>query len=239
MQVFSDWLSKEFSTKVYNIEIGNGEKTSMYSPMTIQLNELCSTIYGIPELKFGFNFIGMSQGGLLARGYIERCNNFPVNNLITLVSPHGGVFFKNEKINMYSDFSQDHLSFSGYWRDPLLLETYLHKCRYLPILNNEQLIETNISKTQSKNIKSLNNFVMIWSPNDDVIEPPESGKFSFYDKKLNIVEIEDTLIYDTLGLKFLNDKNGFHKYKTNCTHVQHRDPVCFSQLYPIIKPYLV
>jgi hypothetical protein len=140
---------------------------------------------------------------------------------------------------MYSDFLQDHLSFSGYWRDPLLLETYLHKCRYLPILNNEQLLETNISKTQSKNIKSLNNFVMIWSPNDDVIEPPESGQFSFYDKNLNIVAIEDTLIYDTLGLKFLNDKNGFHKYKTNCTHVQHRDPVCFSQLYPIIKPYLV
>ena len=241
MQVFSDWLATEFTTTVYNIELGNGIKTSMYIPMTIQLDELCSTIYNISELKYGFNFIGMSQGGLLARGYVERCNNYPVNNLITLVSPHGGVFIQNEQINMYSDFTQSHLSFSGYWRDSLILDTYFHKCRYLPLLNNELLLETNISIIQMNNIKSLNNFVMIWSPYDDVIQPAESGIFSFYDELLNIVPIEDTLLYknDDLGLKFLNDKNAFHKYKTNCTHVQHRDPICFYQLYNILQQYLL
>ena len=241
MQVFSDWLATEFNTKVYNIEVGNGVKTSMYIPMTNQLDELCNTIYNISELKYGFNFIGMSQGGLLARGYVERCNNYPVNNLITLVSPHGGVFIQNEQINMYSDFTQNHLSFSGYWRDSLKLDTYFHKCRYLPLLNNEQLLETNTSIIQMKNIKSLNNFVMIWSPYDDVIQPPESGIFSFYDELLNIVAIEDTLLYknDALGLKFLNNKNGLHKYKTNCTHVQHREPICFYQLYNILQQYLL
>ena len=92
-----------------------------------------------------------------------------------------------------------------------------------------------------KNIKSLNNFVMIWSPYDDVIQPPESGIFSFYDELLNIVAIEDTLLYknDALGLKFLNNKNGLHKYKTNCTHVQHREPICFYQLYNILQQYLL
>ena len=241
MQVFSDWLATEFTTKVYNIELGNGVKTSMYIPMTNQLDELCNTIYNISELKNGFNFIGMSQGGLLARGYVERCNNYPVNNLITLVSPHGGVFIQNEQINMYSDFTQNHLSFSGYWRDSLKLYTYFHKCRYLPLLNNEQLLETNTSIIQIKNIKSLNNFVMIWSPYDDVIQPAESGIFSFYDKLLNIIAIEDTLLYkkDALGLKFLNNKNGLHKYKTNCTHVQHREPICFYQLYNILQQYLL
>ena len=142
---------------------------------------------------------------------------------------------------MYSDFTQSHLSFSGYWRDSLILDTYFHKCRYLPLLNNELLLETNISIIQMNNIKSLNNFVMIWSPYDDVIQPAESGIFSFYDELLNIVPIEDTLLYknDVLGLKFLNDKNAFHKYKTNCTHVQHRDPICFYQLYNILQQYLL
>ena len=101
MNVFSSWLEKTFNTKVFNIELGNGFKTSLYSPLTEQLNELCSTIYAIDELKDGFNFIGMSQGGLLARGYTEQCNKYPVLNLITMVSPHGGVI---EPINIDIDY---------------------------------------------------------------------------------------------------------------------------------------
>ena len=115
MDIFSHWLAAEFGVKVYNLEIGNGQKTSMYTPMTVQLADLCATIYNISALKSGFNFIGMSQGGLLARGYVERCNAYPVINIITLVSPHGGVYLKAEKVNMYGEFIQDHLSLSGYW----------------------------------------------------------------------------------------------------------------------------
>jgi palmitoyl-protein thioesterase len=237
MDEFSSWLETTFNTKVFNIEIGNGFKTSLYSPLTEQLNELCSTIYEIDELKDGFNFIGMSQGGLLARGYTEQCNKYPVINLITMVSPHGGVF-EDINIDMYSPFAQKHLSLSGYWRDPKKIDTYLDKCSYLPIVNNEKI--TLISEIQLKNIKSLKNFILIWSENDDVVDPPESGKFSFYDYNYNIINIEETNIYkqDLLGLKYLDEKNGFHIHETNCTHVQHRDPICFPQLYTIFKLYL-
>jgi len=237
MNVFSSWLEKTFNTKVFNIELGNGFKTSLYSPLTEQLNELCSTIYAIDELKDGFNFIGMSQGGLLARGYTEQCNKYPVLNLITMVSPHGGVI-ENINIAMYSAFWQKQLSIASYWRDPQNLNNYLEKCSYLPIINNEKF--TLISDIQIKNIKSLKNFILIWSENDDVVNPPESGKFSFYDYNYNVIDIEETLLYkdDLLGLKYLDEKNGFHIHETNCTHVQHRDPICFPQLYTIFKLYL-
>ena len=62
--------------------------------------------------------------------------------------------------------------------------------------------------------------VLIWSPNDEVVNPPESAKFSFYDKDyLAIIPVEDTKIYinDLLGLKYLNENNMFHLYQTNCT----------------------
>ena len=237
MDIFSSWLETTFNTKVFNIEIGNGFKTSLYSPLTDQLTELCSTLYKIDELKDGFNFIGMSQGGLLARGYTEQCNKYPVLNLITMVSPHGGVI-EDINIDMYSSFSQKHLSIASYWRDPKKLDIYLDKCSYLPILNNEK--NTLISDLQLTNIKSLKNFILIWSENDDVVKPPESGKFSFYDTNYNIIDIEETLIYkeDLLGLKYLDEKNSFHIHETNCTHVQHRDPICFPQLYTIFKLYL-
>ena len=55
MNDFSAWLETTFNTKVFNIELGNGFKTSLYSPLTAQLNELCSTIYAIEALKDGFN----------------------------------------------------------------------------------------------------------------------------------------------------------------------------------------
>jgi palmitoyl-protein thioesterase len=139
---------------------------------------------------------------------------------------------------MYSDFFQKHLSIASYWRDPRQLNSYLVKCLYLPILNNE--INNSFAESQTDHIKNLSNFVMIWSPFDTVLNPPESGKFSFLDDSLNIVRLEDTDLYknDLLGLKFLNENNRLHMYETNCTHVDHRNPICYSQLYDILNQYL-
>jgi palmitoyl-protein thioesterase len=237
MDVLSEWLEKTFERDVFNIEIGNGKKNSLFMPLQEQLNILCDTIYNIDELQDGFDFIGMSQGGLLARGYLENCNGYPVRNLINLASPNGGVI-EETTLNIYSDFYQDHLSVSGYWRDPLKLKEYLARCSYLPFLNNERIHQLS---TQYKNrILSLNNYIVIWSPFDDVINPPESAKFSFFDEEYNIIPLQDTILYkeDSLGLRELDESNRFHIYETNCTHVQHRDPVCFEQLYEILNRYL-
>ena len=258
MNNLANWISEEFDTKVFNLEIGNGKKTSIYTPLSMQLNDLCQMIYAIDELKEGFNFIGMSQGGLLARGYVERCNEFPVRNLITLVSPHGGTVLRDLNINMYTTFKQEHLSVSNYWRDPRLLTEYLTMCTYLPILNNEILkdatnssddddrehgddfVEEIMHNNQKEQMKSLDHFVMVWSPYDDIVNPAESAKFSFFNEEFEVVALEDTELYkiDALGLKYLKDEHKLHTYETNCTHVQHRDPICFNQLYPIFALYL-
>jgi palmitoyl-protein thioesterase len=236
---FSDWLELKFKRKVFNMEIGSGEKTSLFTPLNIQLSELCNSIYNITELKNGFDFIGISQGGLLARGYIEQCNAFPVRNLITLVSPHGGVFIRGDIIDMYSDFNQQHLSLSNYWRDPNRIDRYFKKCSFLPIINNEVIVPEK-SRKRKENLCNLSNFVMIWSPNDGILYPPESGKFSFYDATLNIIPIEMTPLYrsDALGLRFLNENGRLFMYKTNCTHEDHRNPICFEQLYDILAKYI-
>jgi palmitoyl-protein thioesterase len=232
MDVFSDWLELTFDTRVYNIELGNGVQNSLFMPLGKQLELLCDTIYNIPELRDGFDFVGMSQGGVLARGYVEKCNLSPVRNLINLVSPNGGVI-EDININMYTPFNQAHLSLSGYWRDPLQIDTYLKECLYLPIINNER--ETINSCSHKKNIQSLANYLVIWSQNDEVIKPPASGKFSVYDTNYNVIPLEQTAMYieDWLGLRSLAEDGRFNSYETNCSHVEHRDPVCFGQLYEI------
>jgi palmitoyl-protein thioesterase len=237
MEVLSQWLENTFDRDVFNIEIGNGQQTSLFMPLQKQLAILCDTIYKTPELQAGFDFIGMSQGGLLARGYVENCNGYPVRNLINLVSPNGGVV-EDTTLNLYSVFYQEHLSLSGYWRDPLQLEEYLRACSYLPLLNNEK--EHKLSTQYKDRLLSLKNYIVIWSPFDDVINPPESAKFSFFDEAYNIIPLQETMLYkeDRLGLRGLDEDNRFHMYETNCTHVQHRDPVCFDQLYSILYNYL-
>ena len=97
-------LELNFKIPVYNIEIGNGVGTSLFTSMNSQLEILCDTIYKMDELKDGFNFIGMSQGGLLARGYVEYCNKYPVINLITLASPNGGVYYKTQMADFKKEF---------------------------------------------------------------------------------------------------------------------------------------
>ena len=196
MQVLSEWLKETFDRDVFNIEIGNGELNSIYMPLDQQLTILCDTIYNIRELSYGFDFIGMSQGGLLARGYL-----------------------------------------SGYWRDPFRLQEYLNRCSYLPYLNNEKKHE--FSSQYKERILSLKNYIVIWSPFDDVLNPPESAKFSFFDDEYNIIPLRETALYkdDSLGLRRLDEENRFHIYETNCTHVQNRDPVCFTQLYDILARY--
>lgn len=246
---FCEWIETTFNTRVYNLEIGNGERTSLFTPLTEQLAELCITIYNIDDLSSGFNFIGISQGGLLARGYTELCNLYPVVNLITLVAPHGGVFMKTVKYDllnngdyddyMYSKFAQSHLSIASYWRNPQLIRLYLTKCTYLPLLNNE-IWRPIISEQQKENIRGLANFVMVWSVNDSVLDPPESGKFSFYNDKFMVIPLEQTYLYidDRLGLKYLNENGRLHSHATNCSHVDHRNPQCFAQLAVIFNRFL-
>jgi palmitoyl-protein thioesterase len=131
MNDMQTWIQESFNVSVYNIDIGNGYNTSINTPMMIQTQLLCEVISSITELSNGFNFIGMSQGGLLARAYVEKCNIPKVNNLITLVSPHGGEYDPDTLfniINIYGPLLQSTTSFASYWRDPTRYIEYLTKC---------------------------------------------------------------------------------------------------------------
>jgi hypothetical protein len=86
---------------------------------------------------------------------------------------------------------------------------------------------------------------MVWSPNDEVIMPPESGKFSLQfvdnDGEIKIQEITETELYKSgsLGLKTLNDNFRLKIFQTDCTHSQHKEPECFHQLKPLFEQYLL
>lgn len=229
------WVATTFNRTVFNVELGDGDSYSTDTPMWQQIDAFNDVISNNTALSDGFDFIGISQGGLIGRGYVSRYNSPPIANLITLVSPHGGVYDKNLGfIDFYSPIAQSTLSFAGYWRDPTELVKYHLFSSFLSALNGEKPLKRN------KALQSLANFAMVFSPNDEIIKPPSSGIFDTFNSDLSILTLENNPIYteDWIGLKVLNETGRLHTHQTNCTHVEHRMPVCFSQLYPILAQYL-
>ena len=141
----------------------------------------------------------------MGRYYIERCNGYKVNNFITLVTPHGGVYKEiNTVFDIYGKWYQEHTSFSSYWRDPFNY-TYYQSITLLADLNSEV---NNPCPSNRHKMNSINNFVMVYSSNDDIVTPPESSKFSTYMvNTMNVIPLELTVSYETLGLKELIDQN--------------------------------
>ncbi len=239
LEEMKTWLETTFNRKVFNIELGDGDDYSTDTPVYVQIDELRKVLHAIDDLKNGFDFVGISQGGLLGRGLVQKYNaEFCVDNLITLVSPHGGVFIKNLGVfNFYTQKMQSKLSFANYWRDPTKYIGYLLHSHFLADANNEKPVKNPLYKA---NMIALKNFVMVYSPNDEIVKPPESGIFSFYDHELKVINLNSTELYqqDWLGLKHLTETNRLHMFNTTCSHVDHRSPVCFSQLQPILSQFL-
>ena len=230
------WFTKHTKSRVFNIEIGNGQSDSISKPMTWQLDEFVKTIALIPELTDGFHFVGFSQGGLLGRGYVELYNNPPVSTLLTFGTPHAGVFFwRMPKI--YSEFNQEHLSYAGYYKDPHMYEVYLKNASYLPYVNNER--ENVIF---SGDVVDVDHFVMVWSKVDGVIKPEESCKFEFFGVNSDmIIPLYKSRQYidNLVGLRTLKETGRLHIVESSCAHTMYKTEECLDTLKDSIIEYVV
>ncbi len=218
--------------------VGSGIITS-FANVKEQAKELAQLIFNDPELRNGFNLVAHSQGGLLARYFVERYNQPPVYNYIALGSPQRGVngipgdidansqvlHWGEEEISaiLYTAAFQKLLSFAGYWNDSLNHEKYLAECSFLPYLNNEK--EHKRFNLFKENICKLKNMVLVQSTKENIVEPADSCHFAFY-KNGSDTEIEplfESEIYknDTLGLKTLYESKRLHFRQADCLHTDY------------------
>ncbi len=231
------YIKKYLGEHVYikNVQIGFGEATSLVN-LYYQAEHLREVIQSDPNLKGGFNLIAHSQGGLVARHYIQKYNNPQVQTFITWGTPHQGVFgfpgtFDERFIwldymegfahkILYSKAIQKTVGFAGYWHDTLHQDLYLKKAVFLPYLNNEIAHEN--EALFKKNLSSLKNMVLVMSENETIIEPKISCHFGFYKKgskeELELLLESDIYKQDKLGLKQLDHNGRLHLLYAECTH---------------------
>jgi palmitoyl-protein thioesterase len=219
---FTELLSNWSGSSGSCIEIGDGYMTSWTMPLEKQAEIVCEQVKAMPDLKDGYNIVGLSQGNVIGRGIIEFCDGGPpVYNMISLGGPHAGTAsvplcgtsFICELVDalikgeLYSDFVQEHLAPSGYLKIPTDISGYLKGCRFLPKLNNELPDERN--STYKERFSSLKNLILIMFEHDTVLIPRETAWFGYYpDGNFSVIlPANETALYkeDWIGLKTLDD----------------------------------
>lgn len=224
--------------KIFCIDSGPGAK-SMLSSFKGQLDTACKIVAAKSDelnLTNGFIIMGLSQGGLIARGVIEYCSMGQyVKKLITLGGPHQGVaqiphtgqnFFDNivNKIAdwfVYDSWVQNLVGPAGYFHRIDDESTYFNSKVVLADLNN---VGPTKNPQYVARMKSLDAVVLIMFAKDTMIIPKETAHFGYYadsDKK-TITALEDSKIIkeDLIGMKSLVDAGKVFKHEIDGDHLQ-------------------
>jgi len=186
-----------------------------------QIAFVCGKVRSDPQLAHGFNALGFSQGSQFLRGYVERCNNPPVYNLVTYGGQHQGVaeapgcmgnatlceIMDNLlALGAYNPMVQKRSIQAQYFNDPMKQPEYLKESTFIADINNERPAK---NATYKANFMSLNAFVMVKFLSDTVVVPRASEWFGKYKtgSLSQEMKMEDTDLYteDWIGLRALNE----------------------------------
>ncbi|KAI0344713.1 alpha/beta-hydrolase [Trametopsis cervina] len=204
-------------------------RATFFGDVNLQIANATAQIQDIPELKGGFDAIGLSQGGQFLRAYIERTNSPPVHNLITFGSQHMGIADlpacarfdimcqlarRATRGGVYSEWVQKNVVTAQYYRDPDRLSLYLERNHFLPDINNEY--PSGVNKTYARNFASLNKLVLVMFSEDKTVVPKESSWFGSYapqqenvdsaEKTIIPMRLQSVYVNDTIGLRTIDER---------------------------------
>ena len=212
-------LRRDLDVHVECIEIGNGYMDTIFKNLQAQVEEACEKIKSNPNFQSKFSILGISQGTLIGRYVIEKCNmQGQVMRYMSFDGPQMGIgsvpkltcgAFCDFLVNITSPIFyglQDRIAPAAYYRYKYDQEYYRQHNKFLKMLNNE-----NEEKDEEiyKRFSSLEKVKLIRSKDDSVIVPKESSWFMFYDESgKNIVPLEESEFYkkDFIGLRKLNEE---------------------------------
>jgi palmitoyl-protein thioesterase len=148
------------------------------------------------RLAGGFNCVGFSQGNSLCRGYIQKYNNPPVRNFLSvhgtvvgvagfpncnpagLLGPVCDVIARVCGDLAYTTATQDLLFQADYFRDPMRVHTDAYKTHsQLATWNNEG---NSVNATYKANFVSVSKFIMVKALADTMIFPNEGEHWGHF-----------------------------------------------------------
>lgn len=206
-----------------------------------------------PELANGFNCIGFSQGNSQCRGYIQKYNDPPVANFISVhgtvmgVSAFPGCFTQEKPLGLlcrtfnevlgdlaYNPLVQNVLYQANYFREE-------HKIGNKNYLKYSQIAQWNNENPDNVNQTMKDNFIktkyaMVKAAGDSMVYPNEGEQWGAIEDK-TIKSMKDTKFYqdDMFGLKTVDEANPIAFEETSGDHLQFTD----DELYGWVEKYFM
>jgi hypothetical protein len=152
-----------------------------------------------------------------------------VDLLLTMGTPHMGVFFADDPEPFYKNVIRD------YWKDPFRYKDYLRTNEFLAELNNER--QHNESELYRSNMLELKELGIVWSGVDEVVQPLESGRFEYYNTTAAMergdlvvvpLGLSNTYVKDLIGLRGLDESGRLVLVETDCAHDAFKREECFG-----------
>ena len=217
---FFSTLIKVLKYNVYDFAVclktGEGSDSLSLS-FEEQCQKACEEIKKYPQFKNDFSILSISQGGLIARYLIQKCNmEGNVKKLVSLGGPMMGTskvpfclegvvcFIINSLVDyfVYNKNIQNSVGPAGYYRTAGHIDDFKKSNSILYKLNNP-------SEKEKNKFKNLTNLVLIGFDDDKMISPKETAEFGIFDENYNVIKMRETDEYknDVIGLKYL-DENG-------------------------------
>lgn len=226
-------LKNDLGVHVECIEVGNGYWDSMTKPMFQQVELACESIKSNPNFQGKFNVLGISQGTLIGRYIVEKCDMAgQVVRYMSFDGPQMGVGYVpkvncgtfcdwviNLTVPMAYKF-QDTIAPMGYLKYRYDRSYYdEHDDIFLKMLNNDYEVK---DQEIIDRFTSLEKVKLIKAKHDTVIVPRESSWFEFYDydgKTIIPLEESDFFINDNIGLRKLMEEGKVIFYEIDQEHV--------------------
>ena len=210
-----------YKTREYSrcIETGGGS-IDISRSFEDQAKKACELISKDEHYNGDFALVSISQGGILARYVIEKCNTpGKVKVFVSIGGPLAGTHqlphcFRGVICHLlnslgdwfvYKGYVQKTLGPAGYFRVSNHIENYYKSNSLLLDVNNEG---KTIDEEAKRKFSSLDKLVLIAFKRDTMISPRESAFFYVYDKEHKLVNVNDTDIYkkDLFGLRTLEEQ---------------------------------
>jgi palmitoyl-protein thioesterase len=200
---------------------------SLLVSMDDSIDNFAAQVRADPKLKHGFNGIGISQGAILMRGYIEKYNDPPVKSFLSIHGIPVGVaglpkcFQQGKPLGLVCKAVDEVLSDLAYnptiqgfafpadeFRDPFKTKTQYFLDSQLAELNNENPLRVN--HTYKENFAKVERFAMVKAWQDTTVYPNEGSWFGQYaDNSYKVIEtMNETELYknDTYGLRTVDEQ---------------------------------
>jgi palmitoyl-protein thioesterase len=222
---------------------------SISNKMQKQLADFATEVHSHPELKNGFNAVGLSQGNFIVEAYIALINDPPVYNFVSICGPLQGEATCPKNIAFDAicpiwklDPYGAPLAFSGYWKNTKDEAGFAKKSQMLADVLNAR--DTKNATTTANWLKT-NTLLVVEATKDTMIEPKESELFGMWKwgtegRKAPIVAMRDSEGYkgDWIGLKTLDQAGKLKNASFVGEHIRFSNEFWDENVLPLLGNYL-